>query len=70
MPTFELRGFYVSNDVKFANDVATTVDHPNRPTREQAESILFPLAVADLERCRGGADDLELTAVEIDGSPA
>ena len=70
MPTFELRGFYVSNDVKFANDVTTTVDQPNHPTREQAEIILFPLALADLERCRGGADDLELTAVEIDGSPA
>ena len=70
MPTFELRGFYVSDDVKFANGVTTTVDQPNRPTREQAESILFPLALADLGRCRGGADDLELTAVEIGGSPA
>jgi hypothetical protein len=70
MPTFVLRGWYVSHDVKFADDVTTTVDLPVRPTRDQAEGILFPLAWAELDRCRGGADDMEFTAVEIDGAPA
>ncbi len=44
MPTFELRGWYVSHDVKFADDVTASVELPARPTREQAEGILFPLA--------------------------
>ncbi len=70
MPTFELRGWYVSHDVKFADDVTTTVERPARPTREQAEGILFPLALAELDRWRGGADDLQFTSVEADGSPA
>jgi hypothetical protein len=70
MPTFELRGWYVSHDVEFADDVRTTVDLPSRPTRDQAEGILFPLAWAELERHRGGADDMQFTSVEIDGSPA
>jgi hypothetical protein len=70
MPTFELRGWCVSHDVKFSDDVTTTVDLPARPTREQAEAVLFPLAWAELERWRGGADDMQFTSVEIDGSPA
>jgi len=70
MPTFELRGWYVSQDVKFADDVTPTVERPARPTREQAEGILFPLALAELDRWRGGADDLQFTSVEADGSPA
>jgi hypothetical protein len=70
MPAFELRGWYVSHDVKFSDDVTVTVDIPARPTRDQAEGILFPLAWAELERWRGGADDLEFTSVEIDGTPA
>ena len=69
MPTFELRGWYVSHDVKFADDVTTTVERPARPTREQAEGILFLLALAELDRWRGGADDLQFTSVEADGSP-
>lgn len=60
----------VSHDVKFADDVTTSADLPDRPTREQAESILFPLAWAELDRWRGGADDLRFTSVEADGSPA
>ena len=51
MPSFELRGRYVSHDVKFADNVTASVDLPARPTREQAEGILFPLASDDLERC-------------------
>ena len=70
MPTFELRGWYISHHVKFADDVTTSVDLPARPTREHAEGILFPLARAALERRRGGADDLQFTSVQIDGSPA
>jgi hypothetical protein len=70
MPTFELRGWYVSHDVKFSGDVTTTVVLPARPSRDQAEGIVFPLAWAELERWRGGADDLEFTSVEIDGAPA
>ena len=70
MPTFELRGWYVSHDVKFADDVAATAELPARPTREQAEGILFPLACAELDRWRGGANDLRFTSVEVDGSPA
>jgi hypothetical protein len=42
MPTFQLRGWYVSHDIKFADDVTTSVELPARPTREQAEGILFP----------------------------
>ena len=42
MPTFQLRGWYVSHDVEFADDVTTSVELPARPTREQAEGILFP----------------------------
>ncbi|MGO9153460.1 hypothetical protein [Mycobacterium sp.] len=70
MPTFELRGWYVSHDVKFADDITTSVELPARPTREQAEGILLPLAWAELERWCGGADDLQFTSVEVDGSPA
>jgi hypothetical protein len=69
MPTFELRGWYVSHDVKFADDVSTSVELPDRPTRDQAVGLLFPLASAELDRWRGGADDLQFTAVEVDGSP-
>ena len=61
---------YVSHAVKFANDVTTGVELPSRPTREQEEGILFPLAWAEMERWRGGADDLRFTSVEVDGSPA
>jgi hypothetical protein len=70
MPTFELRGWYVSHDVKFADDVTTRVDLPVRPTRAQAEGILFPLASAELDRGRGGANDLQFTRIEVDGAPA
>ncbi len=70
MATIEPRGWYVSHDVKFADDVMTTVDLPARPTRDQAEAILFPLALAELERWRGGAADMRFTSVEVDGSPA
>jgi len=34
------------------------------------EGILFPLASAELDRWRGGADDLQFTDVEVDGTPA
>ena len=54
MSTFELRGWYVSHDIKFADDVTTSVEFPARPTREQAEGILFSLASAELDRWRGG----------------
>ena len=57
MPTFELRGWYVSHDVKFADDVTTSVELPARPTREQAEGLLFSLASAELDRWRGGGRD-------------
>jgi hypothetical protein len=69
MPTFQLRGWFVSHAVKFA-DVMTTVDLPVRPTRDQAEGIRLPLAWAELERWRRGADDMQFKSVEIDGSPA
>jgi hypothetical protein len=70
MPTFELRGWYVSHDVKFADGAATSVELPARPSREQAGGVRFPLASAELDRWRGGADDLQFTSVEVDGSPA
>ena len=70
MPTFQLRGWYLSHDVKFADDVTTSVELPARPTREQGEGLLFSLASAELDRWRGGADDLQFTSVEVDGSPA
>ena len=70
MPTFELRGWYVSHDVKFADGAATSVELPARPSREQAGCVLFPLASAELDRWGGGADDLQFTSVEVDGSPA
>jgi hypothetical protein len=41
MPTFELRGWYVSHDVKFADGAATSVELPARPSREQAGGVLF-----------------------------
>jgi hypothetical protein len=69
MPTFTLRGWYVSHDVKFSNYVTTTVDLPARPTPEQAERILFPLASADVDHWRGGADDIQFTNVHIEDTP-
>ncbi len=56
-----------------------TFELPARPTRnQQVEGILFPLAESNggepappLARLRrGGADDLEFTSVQIDGTPA
>ena len=70
MPTFELRGWYVSHDVKFADGATISVELPARPTREQAEGLLFSLAPAELDRWRGAADDLQFTSVEVVVSPA
>ena len=70
MPTFELRGWYVSHDVKFADGAAASVELPARPSREQAGDVLFPLASAELDRWRDGADDPQFASVEVAGSPA
>jgi hypothetical protein len=70
MPTFELRGWYVSHDVKFADGSATSVELPARRSREQAGGVRFPLASAELDRWRDGTDDRQFTSIEVAGSPA
>ena len=38
MSTFELRGWYVSHDVKFADDVTTSVEPPAPETARRSGS--------------------------------
>jgi hypothetical protein len=42
MPTFELRGWYLSHRVKVADDVTTTVDLPARPRTNRPKASCTP----------------------------
>ena len=52
MATYRLRGWIVEHDLKFSGPVATLVDLPHEPSRDEAERLMWSAADDEVIRVR------------------
>jgi hypothetical protein len=69
VPTYRLHGSFVSPDVKYSGDVATSVSRNEAPTDAEATETLYPLAEADVLKWRGDTYQCWFTSVTIEEQP-